>query len=445
MSTITQKAKAKFLSTTRSLSTLFNQVGLLFNGNRNTYQVYGYENNPTFIRCWQKYVRQDIAGRIVDTPADAIWTKPPIFTGAQNVVSTIDDLVKRLSLWPIMSRADKLAGIGSYSTILIGIDDGKTLNTPVVPSKRNKVLYLQPYSCDRMYITSYVTDPNDPRFGKPATYALKPGSTNMTASTVMGQVAAAMNMTEAAVHWSRVVHISEGLLEDDTFGIPRLVRCYNLLDDMLKIAGGSAEMFWLNARGGLHIDIDKDMSLDEDDETALSDEVTDYSDNLQRVIRTRGVKVSPITMQVADPRQTFEVTLNLIAGTTGIPQRILLGAEAGQLASEQDRANWAQRIDERRRQFAEPNAIRPLLNCLAGMGLFTPEDILATTIAWPEAFVLNPLERSQTSAQQARSAANLAKAMTTLPDLLSLPEAQSIIRLAAPVQQEDTQGGDTPT
>ena len=50
------------------------------------------------------------------------------------------------------------------------------------------------------------------------------------------------------VHASRVIHVAEDILDDEVYGIPRLEPLYNYLDDLLKVVGGSAEMFWLDAK-----------------------------------------------------------------------------------------------------------------------------------------------------------------------------------------------------
>jgi hypothetical protein len=54
----------------------------------------------------------------------------------------------------------------------------------------------------------------------------------------------------------------------------------------------------------------------------------------------------------------------------------------------------------------------PFLQWLAESGTFAPGiDLNAVQILWPEAYRMSPLERGQTAAQTARTAANLIKAM----------------------------------
>ncbi len=186
-----------------------------------------------------------------------------------------------------------------------------------------------------------------------------------------------------------------------------MAKVYNLLDDLMKIAGGAPEAFWMNARAGLQADIDMEMELDDEDATALADEIEEYQHQLRRIIKTRGVDLKPLGTEVASPKDQFNMLISLLSGTTGIPQRILIGSEAGQLASEQDRANWAERIEERRVLFAEPYILDPLIRRFMEVGLLPEIDDYE--YEWPEAFKVSPLESAQTMASQARAIGNMAR------------------------------------
>jgi hypothetical protein len=108
----------------------------------------------------------------------------------------------------------------------------------------------------------------------------------------------------------------------------------------------------------------------------------------------------------------------------------MIGAEAGQLASQQDRANWAIQVKERTKNWGEPRVLIPLIGMLvAANALPVPKKLKVT---WPEPFKMNPLERGQTSAQQARSATNVARAMQTFQAIgtegaMSVEEAREMI------------------
>ncbi|GAF99571.1 unnamed protein product, partial [marine sediment metagenome] len=72
--------------------------------------------------------------------------------------------------------------------------------------------------------------------------------------------------------------------------------------------------------------------------------------------------------------------ISLIAGATGIPQRILLGSERGELASGQDKASWDERVQDRRNEFATP-IVRDFVDRLSNVGAL-PE--VEYDVRWPE-------------------------------------------------------------
>ena len=103
-------------------------------------------------------------------------------------------------------------------------------------------------------MAEYENDPQSPRFGLPLIYKVTLSDTTDLTTRQLGTI-------ERRVHASRVIHVAEGLLENDVYGMPRLQRVYNLLDDILKLVGGSAEASWLLMRKGFVLNIDPDTEL----------------------------------------------------------------------------------------------------------------------------------------------------------------------------------------
>jgi hypothetical protein len=432
-------------------------AGMQFGGRRDLYELFGYNRKLSPADFVARYVRQDIAKRIINAPVLSTWADPPTVTSDDQAFEDAwNILCDEYPIWNKIIRLDKLAGLGSYAVAVIGVDDGQTLdkevkppekptlvapvdeeNPPVVnaatvttPSGR-KLLYMQPYHELAASISSYEKNNTSPRFMQPLQYTITPGKFDVdvrVSGISMSRTAGAR--TPFNVNYSRILHVAEDLLEDNNYGRSRMECVYNLLDDVLKLAGGSAELFWITANRGLHVDIDKDMELDADDAGELSKEIQEYIDDQRRFIRTRGAKVTNLGTDVADPKGPFDVTLSLISSATGIPKMILTGSTLGQLASQQDRANWADRIGERITEYAEPVLFKPFVRQLINLGVL-PVPKGRIYIKWPEAFKLNPLERAQTSAQMARSAANLTKAAAGMPEgtsaLFSPDEMRNIV------------------
>jgi hypothetical protein len=381
-------------------------------GIRDMYRVFGWKDQLCYEDFFQMYTRQDIAGRIIDAPIKGLWSDPPSLS-AENKEFTDKwmQLLETVPLWERVQRLDRLAGLGSYAIMVVGLDDGKALEQPVSGRAQRKVIYLQPWSEDSAEIIEYEANPASPRFGKPTMYQIDPQvDDNLKSATARSAFSRSFK-----VHYSRVLHVAEGCLESSVIGHSRLEPVFNVLCDVLKVSGASAETYWLAGNRGLHINVDKELELEDDDEEALTKEVEEYANEQRRVIRTRGVEVNSLGSEVADPRPAFDVQISLLSARTGIPKRMLMGSEAGQLASQQDRAEWAQRCQERISDYGGPVVLYPLLKMLIELGILP--DPKKLEISWPDPFKMNPLERAQTSAQMARSAVNIARAQQTVDQM----------------------------
>jgi hypothetical protein len=391
------------------------------------YGVFGYARVPDYKDFLAKYMRQDIAARAIEAPSSAIWSNPPAITSTSEEWNTAwNNLIQRHKLFHVLNRLDILAGLGRYAVLYIGFSDTSIVQQPVRMRKTAPldVLYLQPYAEPAAVIVKLVDDKFNDRYLQPEMYDLRP---YLNQPAILGSPA--LQTAPFRVHASRCLHVAEGILEDGIIGRPRMERISNLLDDMLKVSGGTAETFWLTANRGMQADIEKDMDLSPEDEAALSSELEEYQNQLRRWIRTRGVKINSLGSDTPDPRGVFQLLLSLLSSATGIPQRVLTGAEAGQLASEQDRANWAERIIERRKLFAEPVVLWPLITMLTSAGVLPSSEGLKVTIEWPSAFRMSPLEEAQARAQQARSAVNLSRTLQESPDFITNDEARAFVGL----------------
>lgn len=412
-------------------------AGMQYGGARDLYAVLGYTRTLQQGDFAARYVRQDIAKRIVDQPVLSLWADPPELScdpGFMNAWQSLcDPQQSGVYIWQQIIRLDKLAGLGQFAGLVFGFDDGQPLNMPVVPGASRKILYLQPYAEQAIRVTQYEKDSSSPRFGLPTQYTITPGRfrPELRTGNAGFSYSSETGRPQFTVHWSRFLQVADGLLEDPVYGRSRLEVVTNLLDDILKIAGGGAEAFWLGANRGMQADVDKEMELEPQDAQQLQSEIEDYQHEIRRFIRTRGVKLTPLTGDPADPTGQFAVALSLLSAATGLPQSILTGSARGENVSQQDRAAWSERVSERATEYGEPVILRPFIQTCIGAGaLPKPKALLQVT--WPEAFKLSPLERSQTSAQMARSAANLSKAQdfsnsNKVPPLFTSQEARRMV------------------
>jgi hypothetical protein len=372
-------------------------AGLGFKGARDYYEVLGYKRLLTPQDLMAKYERQDITKRVVDKPCEAIWAYPPeVKEGSAKAKKAIKTL-KKLGLFTALLQADRLLCFDQFSILWLGLPGNP--ETPASASSVEDIKYMSAHGAGSVDITKYEQNTNSERFGMPVEYRIRIDRQGIPNSASI----------PVTVHWSRVVHLVDSPLQGRIMSNPRLAPMANLLDDIFKIAGSSAETYWLAANRGMQVDIDKEMQLSAPDAQALSDELDEYQHQLRRFLRTRGVKVTNLGSDAVDPSNVFTTLIGLLAAASGIPQRILLGAEAGQLASEQDRANWAETVNQRRTTFVEPYVLRPLFLHMEFLGILPKDTTIDLEYEWPEAFRQNPLENAQTMSAKARALINLSR------------------------------------
>lgn len=392
------------------------RAGISFGGYRDTYKIFGYKRVLEYEDLRERVKRQDIVKTCMYKPAEAIWANPPIVRGSKSFEDAWKKFITTHRLWSTLLRVDKMLATDPYVALFLGLPGEP--NKGVGTGSAGDLYYMQPYGAHDASLSVFDTNIASPRYGLPLKY---------TISTRFNQ--GASRSLEA--HHSRIIHLTNELTEDNLYSDPRIVVGWNLFDDLLKLAGGSAETYWLTANRGMQVDVDKEMDLSEEDGNALADELDEFQNQLRRYIRTRGVKITNLGSDVADPSGAFRVTIALISAAYGIPQRVLMGAEAGALASEQDRANWAETVQNRRETFAEPCILIPLIEQLSNLGVLPKVRPVDLTFEWPNAFHLSPLERAQTMAQSARAIVNLSRQSQYGHPVCSTSEARLICGLPA--------------
>src|SRR5690606_32676688 len=118
-----------------------------------------------------------------------------------------------------------------------------------------------------------------------------------------------------------------------------------------------------------------------------------------------------------DPGPHFDVQIALISAATGIPQRILMGSERGELASSQDERNWAVQVADRQNDFAETQVLRPFVNRLIGWGILPEPTGGHYEVEWPR-------QDEPTSDQRATIAEKAAGIAERLSRSLGISEEQ---------------------
>jgi len=388
-----------------------------YGGDRDLYSTLGYDRDPEPSDYYAKYLRNDIARTVVQAPASTAWRVRPNVVddaneGTEDEETTpferaVEFLFDEHRLLHYLERWDVATGLGEYGVLFLGLREDGTdegdlpdLSEPVGgdeqadlsnvdldevdpdgrgESAQGGLAYLSVFTQAHVEDIDVVQNPAHPRYGLPHRYEL---------AFTTGE-----NTRTEWVHHSRVLHAAEDLLENEVFGTPRMGPVYNRIQDLEKVVGGSAEMFWRGARRELHLNYTGDGSPQDADD--LQEQAEEYTHNLRNILRTSNVEAEDLGGEDVDPSGLVEQLLKLIAGETGIPVRILTGSERGELASTQDRATWLGRVSERQEQFCAPMLLRPLLDLLLDLGILPEPQGGTYTVEWPDLFELNELEQAE--------------------------------------------------
>lgn len=395
---LVQEAILRVLSEATTRSSIASTLGMGFEGKRDLYTALGYLKTPIFRDFMARYKRQEVARACVDIPVKACWRKPPELEESDADETPFEkaweELAEKRAIFSYFRRVDRMASIGSYAVLLLGFDDAAPLSAPVASAKR--LLFLAPYSEINAQIQTWNLDEKSERFGLPETYTI-----NMQRGT---------GSTSRVVHWSRVIHVAEDVLEDGVFGQSRLEPILNRLQDLELVAGASAEMFWRGGFPGYGFELNPEATTFGQSPEKLEAEIDAYMHGFKRYMKLEGLKATALAQQIADPGPTITVLLDLVSAFTRIPKRILIGSEIGVLAAGQDSENWASVVQERQKDHCEANVLRPTVDRLISVGVIpTPKD--RYSVEWPDIVPKGELETAQIGLARSQTLATYAAAM----------------------------------
>jgi hypothetical protein len=204
------------------------------------------------------------------------------------------------------------------------------------------------------------------------------------------------------VHWTRVVHLADNLGSSEVIGVSRMRPVYNRLIDLVKVTGGSAEMYWKGAFFGLSIETHPALGGDVDiDKTAVRDEMKGYFNGLQRFFALEGMTTKTIAPQVVDPTPQIDAYISAICIKLECPKRIFMGSERGELASTQDDSTWNDRVRGRQHSYLTPRIIVPFIDRLIWTGVLPQPK--GYSVFWPDLDSLTDNERADVAVKKTHS------------------------------------------
>lgn len=377
---------------------LMKKMGISYGQQRDLYETLGWVRKPEFENYWSRYKRTSIGRRLVNIYPKSCWKKPP--TISENDKPELTEFEKSFSefndkyhLYKILKRLDILSGIGWYGVLLLGFS-GEFQDQPI--GKDEQLLYMRPFTCDSAQIHEYDQDKSSERYGLPKIYKIRMNS--------ISQSGKKPEDIEVKVHYSRIIHVAEDPDENEYEGTPRLEPVLNDLYGIDLVIGGSGEMFWRGAFPGMAFLAREGFQLPVGTaKDAMDDDITKYVHNMQRHLKLAGMDVHEIQAQLIGPSEHYEAILTNILASKGIPKRIFMGSERGELASSQDRDQWNDEISDRQSNFCEPSILRPLIDKMIEHGIIAQPADGKYIIEWPQLFQTDMKEQALTAKEVAQA------------------------------------------
>ena len=364
----------------------------LYDGERDLHETLGYDDALNVEQFWDLYTRADIAKAIIEKPVEATWTqgftihstefdKPPE-RGEDEIHDEFESVRRSLGLHSEIVNADIVSRIGRFGVLVLMVNDGRSLSQPI--GNATELKDIQPLSERRVTDYKLGTNPTNDRYNLPVEWELDFEDDEEPSKDV---------------HWSRVVHIAEQQREHPVHGVPALEPVYNRIMDWQKVVGGASEMFWRGADRKLVANLDPDAGR-LDDEDDVKEQVEEMRHGLRDTIYGRGLSIDALGGNGVDPSGVKNMILDSISSETGIPKRILIGSERGELASTQDRANFYGNIADRRAKHGNDNILRPFVDRLQRATIIPDGEYRAFH---PEVHELGKSERAEIQANRANA------------------------------------------
>lgn len=398
--------------------------GISPDGKRNYNELYGYGEQLAYIDYFGMYKRGGIAHAVVTKLPKACWRElPKIKSGDTEILKDEMKVLKNMGFFRALERADILNRIGNFSVLLIGVPDATELKLPVGSANSFDGMYFNPYSFDGIEIVKVDTDPASPRFGLPILYQVR--TTNLDRSKRKEQI-----FVTHIVHYTRIIHMAEGALDSSIEGSSSLEPVWNALIDKNKVRGGAAEAHFRNARQKLALETLDGATVNADPDSpanvALKENVLRFQNDQEDVLRLNKMKANMLQPSLVSPRDSNDIAVEDISGTTGIPIRILTGKGGGQTTGTEDKAAWNALVFDREEQECSLWLIQGL-SIMAEAGLLKLPDNVE--VEWSPQKSLNEKESTESNKNKATTLKTVVEAITAAQDDIDIQSVLDAVGL----------------
>ena len=363
---------------------------------------FGWKELPEFADFWQCYNRNSLANAVVDKTITKTWETIPELWESEKPADTPTEQViakqfKLKNIWRSMMQADLRSMVGAYSGAILIVRDGLTLDQPVGRLKSiEDLVNVIPAWEVQLTVAEWDTDPRSETYAEPLMF-------QFSEFQLENRQSKPSKFTR--IHPSRVLIWSD----DGTVNCRSdLEPCFNDLIDAEKIRGAGGEGFWKSSRGALIISAPNGMSYQdvaramgggtpEEVKEKLDGKVDDFVSGFDKQAMFGGMDAEVMNIALPQPKEFWEICVQSIAATYGMPFKELIGNVTGERASTEDARGWAQKCMSRRENRAIP-AINEMVRRLVEWGALPDKDWV---IGWKSLLEASPDEAMARAVQMA--------------------------------------------
>lgn len=307
------------------------------------WQDYGYPEDLSFDQLYLMQERFGLARAGVNKPVTECWrTAPTVYAGDGKDVDNreptdfeiaFEKFAKKKKLWKSCKTGDHHQRIGQYGGLIVqvrGAPDQVAWEKPLGNVRESQIVRFIPFYEGQMRVAEVDSEPTSERYGMPVSYNFK--------ESFVGNSDEQHNRS-FAIHHSRVIIFSENAEEGSIYSDPCNKAGYNSLLTLEKIIGAGGEGFWKNAAQKI-IFTDKgdedSVEPNEEEQEKIDSAIKQFAENMEKQLFLGNMDAKTLDAALADPMEFFEIALNDYSASIDIPAKILIGAQTGRLAADED-------------------------------------------------------------------------------------------------------------
>lgn len=353
------------------------------------WQEYGWKTDLDFNDFYNLYDRQGVAYGVVNLLNDKCFeTNPWVIEGDEFDEKRPETpwekefrlLAKKTKLWHAFKTADQYRLVGRFAGLILRIADGKAFDQPVTGG----TAVIREIICaweGQLVPDDTITDEMSEFYGQPKFWNYKEGEVKSGKDSPPPR--------NLKIHPDRII-----ILGDWRAGRSFLKAAYNAFTNLEKVEGGSGESYLKNAGRQMHVNYDKDVNLAQiardykldgvaELQELFNKEARDLNNGGDRLMITQGATATPLVSAVADPSPHYDISIQTVAASTGLPAKVIVGMQTGERASVEDLKQFNKRGQGRREGSLAMDG-EQIVEHLVRIKAIAPAPKLETTFMWDD-------------------------------------------------------------